>query len=44
MVELKFALSPCHGVAGGELRLRIDADEAARYEIGAEFSIRIREI
>lgn len=41
--ELKFELSPCHGVVGGEIYLRIPADEArALYYIGDEFSIRIR--
>ena len=45
-VELKFDLSPCHGLSdGGELRLRFDADSPeASYEVGREFSIRIHEL
>jgi hypothetical protein len=45
LVEIKLELSPCHGLdGGGELRLRIPADEAHDYKEGDEFSIRIRQL
>jgi hypothetical protein len=43
-VELKLELSPCHGLTGGEMRLRVPADEAREYKEGDEFSIRIRQL
>ena len=43
-VECKFDISPCHGLKGGRLQLWLDPAEADQYEVGAEFSIRIREL
>jgi hypothetical protein len=43
-VELLFNLSPCHGVHGGELRMRISPEAAKMYLVGDEKSIRIRSI
>ena len=43
-VELRFELSPCHGLTGGELRLRVPAEDAKDYAEGDEFSIRIRQL
>lgn len=43
-VELKFLLSPCHGLRGGELLLLIPAGDASRYMLGDEYSIRMRSI
>lgn len=40
--ELKFDLSPCHGLLGGQLSLQIAPDDAKLYFVGDEFSIRIR--
>jgi hypothetical protein len=43
-VELKFELSPCHGIKGGQVLLWVSPEEAEQYEVGAEFSILIREM
>ena len=44
VVELKMELSPCHGLEGGEVHLRIPAEDAGDYKEGDEFSIRIRQL
>lgn len=42
LVELKFALAPCHGLSGGELFLRMSVEDARRYKLGDEFTLRLR--
>lgn len=43
-VELKFELSPCHGLRGGILLLWVPPEDAEHYKTGGEFSLRIREM
>lgn len=40
--ELKFECCSCHGLSGGELRLRMSPEDAKLYYLGDEFSLRIR--
>jgi hypothetical protein len=43
-VEVKFVLPCCHGVLGGELRVRVDAEDAHKYMRGDTYMIRMRRI
>ena len=44
LVELKLILSHCHGIEGGELRIRVLADDANKYMHGDAFMMRMRRI
>jgi hypothetical protein len=44
VVEVKFVLPHCHGVEGGEMRVRVLAGEAGKYMRGDSYMMRMRRI
>ncbi len=43
-VEIKFELSPCHGIMGGQLYLVVSPDDADQFSVGQECNNIIKRI